>query len=654
MLKNFIGLDPFVWFIGVVEDRNDPLLLGRARVRVAGWHTDDKTLHPTESLPWALPILPLNHGGNPFGVREGDYVIGFFKDSVNHQEPVMMGVLPGIPEEASNPDLGFNDPTTDEALQNREVPRPPEFLTDEELESLDFNQEEDEEVEIEATDRFSDPDKLPFESTGMGQLQKDFTNEEEFPYNVDGDLDYDSEDAAILAENQRTDGFVDTTGGVSEAVGYQMSRYPLEPYLKESTASRLARNEKIEETIVAKKRGGISTYSGASYEGTEFPEDVAVEGEPFQEPETPYNAVPPYNHVYESESGHVIEVDDSPGAERMHWYHRSGTFREIHPTGELVDKCVSSQYNVTTEDYYSGAENVSQDASSNFRTKAGAEMIHQAGGAISQQAGGAIAQKAGAGTIVSCGGPRLISVGGGKTEGIAEDYKLSTGGTKKESVAGDYTLKIDGNLIIEATSITLTSQTTASINANASVVIQSAIVGHNAPIVNNAGIVNAGSFIGLPIPTPAPITTPNVPLVIAPEDEDEDVVAGSSALQPGFVLDGPKSGVLWKPESDSDGKPVSLSDSTATHVLYEAIPTGELEKVQVQYLKADGSITSWDVVRPVHKKGRVIEVGRFNGIANGNRAHFRWSKEAKDYPQQMILETGEGEWLILDATIRHD
>ena len=32
----------FVWWQGVVEDRIDPLMLGRCRVRILGYHTDDK------------------------------------------------------------------------------------------------------------------------------------------------------------------------------------------------------------------------------------------------------------------------------------------------------------------------------------------------------------------------------------------------------------------------------------------------------------------------------------------------------------------------------------------------------------------------------------------------------------------------------------
>ena len=37
-MKNFMGKDGFVWFVGVVEDRNDPKKVGRVRVRCLGYH----------------------------------------------------------------------------------------------------------------------------------------------------------------------------------------------------------------------------------------------------------------------------------------------------------------------------------------------------------------------------------------------------------------------------------------------------------------------------------------------------------------------------------------------------------------------------------------------------------------------------------------
>ena len=46
------------FFIGVIEDRNDPEQLGRFRCRVLGLHTEDKVLLPTSDLPWATELMP--------------------------------------------------------------------------------------------------------------------------------------------------------------------------------------------------------------------------------------------------------------------------------------------------------------------------------------------------------------------------------------------------------------------------------------------------------------------------------------------------------------------------------------------------------------------------------------------------------------------
>ena len=74
----------FAWWQGVVEDRNDPEKFGRYRVRIIGYHTLDKAILPTESLPWAIPMQSVTSaaisgvGVSPTGLVEGSAVIGFF------------------------------------------------------------------------------------------------------------------------------------------------------------------------------------------------------------------------------------------------------------------------------------------------------------------------------------------------------------------------------------------------------------------------------------------------------------------------------------------------------------------------------------------------------------------------------------------------
>ena len=108
--RDFMGTEGFVWFYGVVEDRKDPLFLGRVKVRCIGFHTDDKLLIPTEDLPWADVIQSITSaaisgiGSTPTGLVEGTHVFGFFRDGREGQEPVILGTSGGIPENFSNPD----------------------------------------------------------------------------------------------------------------------------------------------------------------------------------------------------------------------------------------------------------------------------------------------------------------------------------------------------------------------------------------------------------------------------------------------------------------------------------------------------------------------------------------------------------------------
>ena len=96
-LGHQLGFDGFVWFIGVVEGRTqDPLKVGRTKVRIFGWHDKNTDTLSTEDLPWAYPLLPVTASTAHPNYREGDWVVGFFLDSRLGQTPIIMGVLPAI------------------------------------------------------------------------------------------------------------------------------------------------------------------------------------------------------------------------------------------------------------------------------------------------------------------------------------------------------------------------------------------------------------------------------------------------------------------------------------------------------------------------------------------------------------------------------
>lgn len=67
----------------------------------------------------------------------------------------------------------------------------------------------------------------------------------------------------------------------------------------------------------------------------------------YPEPQSPYKAKYPYNKVFTTERGHVIEIDDTEGEERIHIMHRTGSYTEIDKDGTRVDKTVGDKYSVT-------------------------------------------------------------------------------------------------------------------------------------------------------------------------------------------------------------------------------------------------------------------------------------------------------------------
>ena len=71
------------------------------------------------------------------------------------------------------------------------------------------------------------------------------------------------------------------------------------------------------------------------------------------EPESPasiaYPPKYPFNNITQTPSGHMFEMDDTPGGERIRIHHRSGTFTEMHPNGDEVHKIYGDGYEIITK-----------------------------------------------------------------------------------------------------------------------------------------------------------------------------------------------------------------------------------------------------------------------------------------------------------------
>lgn len=98
------------WFVGIVEDVNDPNGQGRVRVRCLGYHTPDRNDLPTGDLPLATVMLPTT-SASAFGIGSSatslipnSWVFGFFRDGTELQDPVIVGTIAS----ASGYDVGYD------------------------------------------------------------------------------------------------------------------------------------------------------------------------------------------------------------------------------------------------------------------------------------------------------------------------------------------------------------------------------------------------------------------------------------------------------------------------------------------------------------------------------------------------------------------
>ena len=252
-----MGKDGFHWFVGVVEDRNDPEKVGRVRVRCLGLHTGDIEKISPDTLPWASVMMPVTAGGNSgVGVSshflvEGTWVVGFFRDA-HLQEPVIMGTLPGV----NTVDTTATS-TSVKGFKDQGVERKPP----------------------------SGPD-----------------------------------------------------------ITYPTSKY----------------TDKPDTNLLAQE--SVATHPSNSVKTTLEPDWTTATATAKQPDSTQKNAKYPYNHVLETESGHYIEFDDTKGNERIHLYHKTGTFIEIDSTGNVVIKTVGNVTNIVAgnmDTYVKGNYNLS-------------------------------------------------------------------------------------------------------------------------------------------------------------------------------------------------------------------------------------------------------------------------------------------------------
>jgi hypothetical protein len=154
--------------------------------------------------------------------------------------------------------------------------------------------------------------------------------------------------------------------------------------------SRLARGENVEETYVL------------AQEAMRLRDVPSANGAPsWEEPASAYNAQYPFNRVIETAAGHSIELDDTPGAERIMVYHRSGSYIQIDTRGTTTHRSQSDRYDIT---------------STNSHVYIGGR------------------------SMVTINGDSYVRVNGNKTEEVTGDYTQIVRGNHMLSVGGQLNL----------------------------------------------------------------------------------------------------------------------------------------------------------------------------------------------------------------------
>jgi len=158
---------------------------------------------------------------------------------------------------------------------------------------------------------------------------------------------------------KRPDGTISNGTDVDPTKGFQDPNGKYPAYKNEPDTNRLAYGNNLGRTIVTEKEATRKTGIRIANGGT------------WDQSQVPYNAVYPYNKVTQTESGHIVEYDDSPGAERINVHHKAGTFNEIDANGTQVNRIVGDGFEIMERNgyvYVKGAYNVTVDGAFNLRT----------------------------------------------------------------------------------------------------------------------------------------------------------------------------------------------------------------------------------------------------------------------------------------------
>jgi len=406
-------------------------------------------------------------------------VMGFYRDGELAQEPVIMGTIPGIPENFAKQGSGFNDPRLD-------VPSAERMSQDETGKGIKG-------VPGETLDAFPFPPKDIKTISGGEALITSFTDTER--KSLSGGSLYPREinkpttskyarGSADSSASAATIGIISSKNSNTKELDVVVPSFaPSDAFIPLGTS--------VTDTVSGLSKVGTNDYLKS--DDYNFLRQVQIT-KTIAQPNSAYSAQYPYNHVYESESGHLIEQDDTPGKERLHWYHRSGTFTEFHPAGMRVDRTNAHRFNIVTGNYesiISGEEKKSiiSDYTLNL------------GGRLTLKSGKDISITSETGDVIIDSNVSNTYIGGKNIILDAKDTLILRGGSKiirdddvaEDKVKGNFGLSVGGGYNVRSGSMTL-STGVGSLSLISGGALQQTVVGNSEESIVNKDYIFGNIF----------------------------------------------------------------------------------------------------------------------------------------------------------------
>ena len=182
----------------------------------------------------------------------------------------------------------------------------------------------------------------------------------------------------------------------------------------------------------------------------------------WSEPKYNNNSQYPYNDVYQGVSGITREYDNTPGHERIHEIHPSGSYREIDASGTQSTKIVGDNYEIVIKDNkmlvggdleitVQGDANILVNGDCNSTVQG--DHNHHVSGNYNLSVDGSMTQTVQGVLSVGVQSAYNTSVNGVTSLSVQSAYNISVNGVMSQSVNGAYLSSTQGIANISAAGI---------------------------------------------------------------------------------------------------------------------------------------------------------------------------------------------------------